>query len=111
MKWNYLIFNLPAFNTMKTITDKNRCYAALNQTRLYTCCLIFMIVCLVAQSNANTIDFDSDPAFSTDNNVASADDMRTDDPVEPQKILLIKSQEDMSNDWNKSNFWSPKTTP
>lgn len=70
-----------------------------------------MIVCFVAQSSANQIDFEYDPAFNADNNVASADDMRTDEPVEPQKIVLIQSQEDMSNDWNKSNFWSPKTTP
>ena len=97
---------------MKTNTGKIRCDVFFSKTWLYTCCLIFMIVCFVAQSNANTIDFEYDPAFGSDNNVASADDgLKTDDPVERDKIVLIKSQENMSDDWNKGEFWSTGATP
>ena len=59
-------------------------------------------------SSANPIDFSLD---SEDNAAASAADTNSDDSTERNKIVLIKSQENMSDDWNNATFWSTGETP
>ena len=67
-----------------------------------------MFVCPVALSSANTIDFS---LGSEDDNRAASADTNSDNPVERNKIVLIKSQEDMDDNWNKSDFWSTGKNP
>ena len=93
---------------MKTLTYKTRRPACFLQAWGSFCCLIFMIVCPVAMSSANPIDFSLD---SEDNAAASAADTNSDDSTERNKIVLIKSQENMSDDWNNATFWSTGETP